>query len=458
MKLSCLKIILKRRFGTTKRQSCKSAELREFRYFNNKRHDNSPFLSLKTSDEVLQKIEDFKQNGKLTCANFSQAIQSLAFMREFELCWGLFRNVKSYNKSLKYQATNKYDTRNFVLDVSGYTTMIWLCVHQRQCNELSQQMSIDKVFQLYNDMLNNDIKSDSYIITAIMSACCKLNEYDKGISFMNDIKNSNDVNIVFDTSIYNGIINLYVSKSDMINGMIHYEEMIKNKITCDDVTYATLINGCNKINDIKNAEWLFRQSLDNNMTNQYIYGAILNVYANIGDVKQCWNIIIEMINKYTDTNDIRYKPDSVCFSILLKSIIKNCQKNNETSINVQNGWKIIKYCILKMNQLNVNKSHGIYGTLFQLCGGTFGKDNCRFDIALKFYDKMLKSDMIPSEVCYHNLLKCGIYHFKYASNKQNIKLKYNIRNISQLIGWIKKEMNIFNVPISRHIRQTIDRC
>ena len=304
---------------------------------------------------------------------------------------------------------------------------------------------------------------------------------------------------------FNAMLDLY-SKSDQMNEAYDLWEglMTDGNVRCNHLTFAILINGCHKHGDLVSAQKIFDESkeylkscndsneseTDSNPStpNKDVYCALMNGYAARGDVLKCWELFTEILmnhQKYINTEEEReYAPDLMVFSLVLKSLsrLNNNEKLKkrrdrrnrikalkaghsgkfmEISVNgdveaidqaklgVDDCWKMIKYIILKMKEMDIKRNEVIYGLLFHLCGDAFGEENCKWNVAQKFYEQMVSDKVEMSSLCFHNLLKVGLCHYNTVEKDHDGKVEF--------VKWILTEMKKYNVPVSSQMRVTLRR-
>eukprot|EP01084_Bolivina_argentea_P114945 204525_1 len=446
----------------------------ETKHISRQQLKNSPhyaqYNQCKNADEILTILSQNEDTDDII-SHYILAIQKLASLQEFKLCWKMFSDITTEQKYLSLLTTNLY------------TTMMWLSCYQHLCqpdkirnDSLRKKKTCDKIFSLLSAMKTKiNLKLDCDTITTIISSCCKLQQFGRGEGFWKSIHNDDTFNYIqLNIDVYNAMIDLYC-KSDQMSETYHLYENIINleNVKCDNITFSTLINGAHKHADINTAQKLFNEAkeyLCPETPNADVYCALMNGYASRGNVMKCWELFTEILANYDEHKNIEYKPDIMVFSMMLKSLCRlnnneklrtkrsrNVRKFREISIynddgkedklSVDDCWKMIKYIILKMKELNVKRNVVIYGELFHLTGDAFGEQNCKYEIANKFYEQMINEQIEMSSLCFHNFLRAGLCHYNVIEKDENKKENF--------VKWFLTEMKKYNVPMSSQTRVTL---
>lgn len=437
---------------------------------------SSPYLKeyndCNSAKQIINLLEKYQDESDII-RHHIWAIQRLAAMKEFKLCWKIFDDFITEPRYLSSLTTQFYNT------------MIWLSCHQHMSqpdkirnDRLRRKKTCDKIFSLLGALrTKSNLKIDCDTITAVLSSCTKLQQFGRGEGFWktihsNQYESFQDIELNIDC--YNVMLNLY-SKSDQMNEAYDLYENLKlsNNVPFDHITFSTLISGCHKHGDMITAQKIFDEAKEYfidktpNKPSKDVYCALMNGYASRGDVIKCWELFVEILQNYQNNKDIiEYEPDVMPFSVMLKSLARlnnneklrkkrnrNVKKFIEISIedgeklSIDDCWKMIKYIILKMKELDIKRNIVIYGLLFHLCGDAFGQQNCKYNVAQKFYDQMIDDQIEISSLCFHNFLKVGLCHFN------NIEI--NKEKKEAFIKWILTEMKKHNVPISSQTRLTL---
>ena len=430
------------------------------------------YINCQNSDEILNVLTKYEDRSDIII-HYIWAIQRLANLEQFKLCWKIFNDITT---------THKYIP---LLNTQLYTTMIWLSCHQHMSqpdkirnDTLRRKKTCDKIFSILAALKTKvNLKVDNDVITTLISSCTKLQQFGRGEGFWKSLhsdKNGIFEDIELNIECYNAMLDLY-SKSDQMNEAYDLYESIKinENVQCDNCTFAILINGCHKHGDMQTAEKIFQESQkyfmdkNGNKPTNDVYCALMNGYASRGNVLQCWDLFTEIMESYEQNkNVIGYEPDIMIFSVMLKSLARlnnneklrkkrarNVKKFIEISIedgdklSVDDCWKMIKYIILKMKELNIKRNVVIYGLLFHLCGDAFGETNCKYNVAEKFYHQMIQDKIEISSLCFHNLLRAGLCHYNV--------IEQDLEKREKFVKWILTEMKKHNVPISSQTRLTL---
>merc|ERR1712204_109503 len=110
-------------------------------------------------------------------------------------------------------------------------------------------------------------------------------------------------------------------------------------------------------------------------------------------------------------------------------------------------WRMIKFVLMKMSELKIERNVVIYGLLFHLTGDAFGAHNCKIKVAKTFYKQMIAEKIESSSLCYLNLLKVGLCHFTMIEKNKQKKEEWAI--------WVTKDMHKYGIPISSQMRSSL---
>merc|ERR1712228_598987 len=185
--------------------------------------------------------------------------------------------------------------------------------------------------------------------------------------------------------------------------------VMKNKnVQCDDISFAILINGFHKHGDIETAQSVFDEAVKQNKANKDVLEALsrMNNDKKLKQMKRRKNAFLDIAMD----NDV---------------------------LSIVDVWRMIKFILLKMRELDIERNVVIYGLLFHLCGDAFGAQNCKYRVGKSFYNQMIAENVQSSSLCYFSVLEPD---------------KHKKEEFAQ---WILSEMKKYKIPISSQHRLTL---
>merc|ERR1712228_1063668 len=195
--------------------------------------------------------------------------------------------------------------------------------------------------------------------------------------------------------------------------------VMKNKnVQCDDISFAILINGFHKHGDIETAQSVFDEAVKQNKANKDVLEALsrMNNDKKLKQMKRRKNAFLDIAM-------------------------------DDDVLSIVDVWRMIKFILLKMRELDIERNVVIYGLLFHLCGDAFGAQNCKYRVGKSFYNQMIAENVQSSSLCYHNFLKVGLCHFSVLEPDKHKK--------EEFAQWILSEMKKYKISISSQHRLTL---
>lgn len=159
-------------------------------------------------------------------------------------------------------------------------------------------------------------------------------------------------------------------------------EMIRNDIELDNITYSTIITCAKRCYLFDKAvEWFERMYKTGLMPDEVTYSAILDVYAKLRKVE-------EVLNLYERARASGWKPDPVALSVLAKMF------------GEAGDYDGIRYVLEEMRGLGVKPNVIVYNTLLEAMGKA-GKPG----LARSLFEEMVESGLTPNEKTLTALIK-----------------------------------------------------
>ena len=267
-----------------------------------------------------------------------------------------------------------------------------------QATVLPQKSSItelDLAFQLFNHVRNMS-KPDEILYNCIMDACLRFNKIDKMLEIYNEmIKNG-----IKPSSITCGIvIKAYGMKGDLNSALNIYYKMKQEKIEISNITYGCLINACIKNNDLNKAFELYESlKKESYEMNTILYTTLIKAYTKQKDI----NKVIEIFNTMKQSKNS--KPNIITYNSIIDCCIK-CDKFNL-------AYDYFKEMLYDINNNTENSIRPDIVTFSTLIKGEI--NNKCFGNARKLMQKLLEYNYIKLDCVLLNTLldgcdKCKCY-------------------------------------------------
>ena len=261
--------------------------------------------------------------------------------------------------------------------------------------EACSNMELNLAFQLFNQVRMNS-KPDEILYNCIMDACLRFNKIDKMLEMYEDmIKNG-----IKPSSITCGIvIKAYGMKGDLNSALNIYYKMKKENIEISNITYGCLINACIKNNDLNKAFELY-ESLKHESyeMNTILYTTLIKAYTKQKDL----NKVLEIFNTMKQSQNS--KPNIITYN----SIIDCCIKCDRFDIAYQHFQEML-YDINNTSETSIRPDIVTFSTLIK------GEINNKcFGNARKLMQKLLEYNYIKLDCVLLNTLldgcdKCHCY-------------------------------------------------
>ena len=262
-------------------------------------------------------------------------------------------------------------------------------------SQITANNELNLAFKLFNNIIQI-CKPNEILYNCIMDACLRFNQIDKMLQIYEQMIKNN----IKPSSITCGIvIKAYGMKGDIKSAMNIYYKMKKDNIKISNVTYGCLINACIQNNDLPKAfelyEALKKESFE---MNTILYTTLIKAYAKQKDLKK----VIEIFDTMKKTSNS--KPNNFTYN----SIIDCCIKCNNISLAYE-YFKEMLYDVKNTSENSIRPDLVTFSTLIK------GEINNKcFANARKLVQKLLEFDYIKLDCVLLNTLldgcdKCGCY-------------------------------------------------
>ena len=280
-------------------------------------------------------------------------------------------------------------------------------------NQGNKRDELDLAFQLF-EKVKQFSKPDEILYNCIMDACLRFNKIDKMLELYKEMLD-NGINL---SSVTCGIvIKAFGMKGDVDSALKMYEHMKLNKIKISSVTYGCLINACTKNNKLAKAFELY-ESLNKEgiEMNTILYTTMIKAYSKIKNL----NKVIEILNIMIKSKNA--KPNIITYNCVIDCCIK-CD-------NFKLAYEYYNY-LLEVNKNNVYNNDNLkldIVTFSTLIKGEIHKGH--FSNAMNLMNKMFEFDYIKLDCILLNTLLDGCEKCNCYNQALNIFYLFKKRNIA----------------------------
>lgn len=228
-------------------------------------------------------------------SNMSNSEVCLDSTSELELALTLFENVKKFSKP----------------DEILYNCIMDACLRFDK---------IDKMLELYDEMLNKKIRPSSITCGIIIKAYGMKGYLSRALAVYENMKMEK---IPISSITYGCLINACITNENLSKAFELYEEIAYFKIEMNIVLYTTMIKAYSKKKDLSKVLEIFSQMKNDkhNAPNNVTYNSVIDCCVKCEDVTTAEKIFREM-------NSRGVKPDIITFSTLIKGFLKNGELNS----------------------------------------------------------------------------------------------------------------------------------
>ena len=325
------------------------------------------YISQKNMDKVLQTV-NLMQQYSIIPDNYTYTT----------IIKGLNKNSFFNNKNNKSSDNNEYNS--FFLE---------------NC-QISTNNELNLAFKLFNNIIQIS-KPNEILYNCIMDACLRFNQIDKMLQIYEQMIKNN----IKPSSITCGIIiKAYGMKGDIKSAMNMYYQMKKDKIKISDITYGCLINACIKNNELQRAFELYEALKEESFEmNTILYTTLIKAYAKQKDLKK----VVEIFD--TMKKSVNSKPNNFTYNSMIDCCIK-CD-------NISLAYEYFEE--MQKEQNNTNENNSVRPDLVTFSTLIKGEINNKcIGKARKLLQKLLECDYIKLDCILLNTLldgcdKCGCY-------------------------------------------------
>ena len=372
------------------------------------------YVSQKNMDKVLQTV-NLMQTYKIFPDNYTYTT----------IIKGLNRNslLKNNNKNTEKQNSNLLQNSDFfsnieldlafklfnhVKQISKPDEILYNCIMDA-CLRFSK---IDKMLEMYEDMIKNNIKPSSITCGIVIKAYGMKGDVKSALSIYNKMKNEN---IEISNITYGCLINACIKNNDLQKAFELYESLNNESYEMNTILYTTLIKAYSKQKDLNKVVEIFdtMKKTSNSKPNIITYNSIIDCCIKCNNFNLAYEYFKEMLFDINNTSDNSIRPDIVTFSTLIKGEINNKCFGNARKLM----QKLLEYNYIKLDCVLLN-------TLLDGC------DKCGcYEEAIDIFTIFKSKNVICNMMTYSILMKiCGKLNDFDNSNKLLNEMKEN--NIS----------------------------
>ena len=344
--------------------------------------DNSTKYNIAPNDVTFNSLIDVYVSQK----NMEKVIYIVGLMSKYQI----FPDNYTYTtiiKGLNKNSLMKNNTNNSIYENKNANPL--------RNYEMISNIELCLAFKLFNQVRLIS-KPDEILYNCIMDACLRFNQIDKMLELYEDMIKNN----IKPSSITCGIvIKAYGMKGDIKSAMNIYYKMKNENIEISNITYGCLINACIKNNDLAKAFELY-ESLKNESyeMNTILYTTLIKAYTKQKDLSK----VIEIFNTMKKT--VNSKPNIITYN----SIIDCCIKCDNFNL----AYQYFKEMLFDINNTSENSIRPDIVTFSTLIKGEI--NNKCFGNARKLMQKLLEYNYIKLDCVLLNTLldgcdKCGCY-------------------------------------------------
>jgi len=303
---------------------------------------------------------------------------------ELELAFKLFENVKNFSKP----------------DEILYNCIMDACLRFEK---------IDKMMELYDEMILEKIKPSSITCGIIIKAYGMKGKLTKALEVYEEMKREN---IDISSITYGCLINACIKNDNLNKSFELYEELAKNKIQMNIVLYTTLIKAYSKTKNLQKVLEIFNKMKrdKNNSPNNVTFNSVIDCCIKCDEIKLSEKIFEEM--KISGI-----KPDIVTFSTLIKGCLKKSELN-----------KAIEY-LNTMQKYDIKPDEVLLNSLLDGC-----EKMRKFGKAVEIFNYVRNFHVEPTMMSFSIMMKIYGKLNDFKSSKALIEeVKKKNKNISLII-------------------------
>eukprot|EP00916_Digyalum_oweni_P002514 GHVL01004617.1.p1 GENE.GHVL01004617.1~~GHVL01004617.1.p1 ORF type:complete len:839 (+),score=78.88 GHVL01004617.1:104-2620(+) len=311
-----------------------------------------------------------------------------------------------------------------------------------------QAGDLSMCFKIWDEMKRRNISPTSVTFGCLMDACVNNGEMDRTMEVFEAMQQDNS--IVVNTILYTTLIKGFAKLKQVDKAMAIYENMRKEKIACNSVTFNSLLDACARKNDprmhsvladMKNAGvvpdlitysilikanceancmdqafLLFQKMKEHNFVpDEIVYNSLLKGCSQIDNAAAASDLFTEMTRH-------KVSPSNVTFSILIK-LYGRCKMVDE-------AFGLFKQM---RQQFNILPGVYVYTCLIQAC-----IRNQQLKRAVEVFSEMVKNVIAPDAITYGALIHGCVYANKFELALEFVYRAYcidqNDRNFSRIDG------------------------
>jgi len=293
-----------------------------------------------------------------------------------------------------------------------------------------QVYQLDRAFEVFEEMINNNIAPNEIIYGVLLNACVRSSNIAKVTQVYKDIKQRNiEMNVI----LYTTLIKAYTKVKDLNSALEVYKtmlddtkveknivvhnamldccvecnkidklneiyEQIKSKAIEDEnhpqpdlITYSTVIKGYCRAKEMSQVFKIydFLKTRDDFKLDEVVYNSILDGCAKTGSIQQATLI-------YQDMKDKNIPRSNVTYSILVK--LYSNSKQDDKALGLLD----------EMISNKIKPGLIVYTCLIQTC-----LKSKRFDRAIELFEQMKAQGLTPDHVLYNIIVNGCLYNSRW---------------------------------------------
>lgn len=403
----------------------------------------------------------------------------------YEFVWNLFNCMR--HSFIYFNEKEEYHPNLYRGLLHFYSQFISAAFNETEIGKIAN----DRVFALLNELKNickddhtpypENLYANGEVYSLIFQICAKWKQTQNTIfvnSALDELFDMHDEYSDFWNceQLWNSIIFYFGVVNDFETMMNYYQLMLKRlnpEFHKTDQAFAHVIRAYTMKHtitemDVEIAEKVFIdccQSLNRYPSEVHAWGALMNMYAEYGDLCSCLAMLNAQINKVNimgiENVDCSGIPSlgMSSVSIALKCLEKQNKESEENGFEDEIlGWQIIDYLyeqikIPMKNTMSKYKKLIMYRMFLDICGvnNSVAKPNI---IRLReIYDDMIMIDKLcPPKHMFTAVVKSGLAYYQWKLNGSGGQRNIIEQERNEFVEWCLAEFKRFNIKLSEETK------
>ena len=250
-------------------------------------------------------LKGFYKNGFLTKNNNNDQHKNSNLLQNSDL----FANI---------ELVIAFEIFNRVKQISKPDTYLYNCI-MNACLRFNE---INKIFDIYREMLKNNINPTSATYGIMIKAYGMKGDIKSALEIYYKMKNENSE--ISDIT-YGFLINACITNNNLPKAFELYEDLKNESFEMSTILYTTLIKAYTKQKDLGKVIEIFNtmKKTTNSKPNKFTYNSIIDCCIKCNNFTLAYEYFNEMLFDINNTSENSKRPDLVTFKILIKGEIKN---------------------------------------------------------------------------------------------------------------------------------------